>query len=81
MPDLTPDTAARVEQVIRAGRVYEPRALRAAVSDLDGRDRALAQRLAYGAVQRMRTLDHAIETLGRRRRRTRAGRRPVGALP
>ena len=34
---------------------------------LDSRDRALAQRLSFGAVQRVRTLDHAIETLGRRR--------------
>ena len=46
---------------------YADRALRTAVSGLDDRDRALAQRLAYGAVQRVRTLDHAIETLGRRR--------------
>jgi 16S rRNA (cytosine967-C5)-methyltransferase len=46
---------------------YADRALRTAVEGLDGRDRALAQRLAYGAVQRARTLDHAIETLGRRR--------------
>ncbi|HYX77322.1 MAG TPA: transcription antitermination factor NusB, partial [Gaiellaceae bacterium] len=30
------------------------------------RDRALAQRLAYGTIQRVRTLDHAIESLGRR---------------
>jgi len=41
--------------------------LRAAVAGLDDRDRALAQRLAFGAVQRARTLDHAIERLGRRR--------------
>ena len=34
--------------------------------ELEGRDRALAQRLAYGTVQRVRTLDHAIETLGKR---------------
>src|SRR5439155_26026138 len=27
---------------------------------------AFARRLAYGAVQRVRTLDHAIETLGKR---------------
>jgi len=52
-------------------RVFEDgawadRSLRAAAGDLDERDRALAQRLAYGAVQRMRTLDHAIETLGSR---------------
>ena len=33
---------------------------------LDERDRALARRLAYGTVQRVRTLDHAIEALGRR---------------
>jgi 16S rRNA (cytosine967-C5)-methyltransferase len=46
---------------------YADRAFRSAAADLDERDRALAQRLAFGAVQRMRTLDHAIETLGRRR--------------
>ena len=41
--------------------------MRTAVAGLDARDRALAQRLAYGAVQRARTLDYAIERLGRRR--------------
>ncbi len=46
---------------------YADRAFRTAAAGLDGRDRALAQRLAFGAVQRMRTLDHSIETLGRRR--------------
>jgi len=46
---------------------YADRALRTAVAGLDERDRALAQRLSYGAVQRARTLDHAIETLGGRR--------------
>ncbi len=45
---------------------YADRALRSAASGLDERDRALAQRLAFGAVQRARTLDHAIERLGRR---------------
>jgi 16S rRNA (cytosine967-C5)-methyltransferase len=45
---------------------YADRALRTAVEGLDERDRALAQRLAYGTVQRVRTLDHAIDTLGRR---------------
>jgi 16S rRNA (cytosine967-C5)-methyltransferase len=45
---------------------YADRAFRSAAGDLDERDRALAQRLAFGAVQRVRTLDHAIETLGRR---------------
>jgi 16S rRNA (cytosine967-C5)-methyltransferase len=45
---------------------YADRAFRTAARGLDERDRALAQRLAYGSVQRMRTLDHAIETLGKR---------------
>jgi len=46
---------------------YADRALRTAADELDERDRALAQRISFGAVQRARTLDHAIETLGRRR--------------
>ena len=45
---------------------YADRALAGAVQGLDARDRALAQRLAYGTVQRVRTLDHAIEALGGR---------------
>jgi 16S rRNA (cytosine967-C5)-methyltransferase len=45
---------------------YTDRAFRSAARGLDARDRALAQRLAYGTVQRVRTLDHAIEQLGRR---------------
>jgi 16S rRNA (cytosine967-C5)-methyltransferase len=45
---------------------YADRVLRTAAAELDSRDRALAQRLAYGTVQRVRTLDHAIETLGKR---------------
>src|SRR5438270_8436059 len=45
---------------------YADRAFRTAAQGLDDRERAFAQRLAYGAVQRARTLDHAIETLGRR---------------
>jgi len=45
---------------------YADRVFRSAARDLDERERAFAQRLAYGAVQRVRTLDHAIETLGRR---------------
>jgi 16S rRNA (cytosine967-C5)-methyltransferase len=46
---------------------YADRVLRTALAGLDERDRALAQRLAFGSVQRMRTLDDAIETLGRRK--------------
>ena len=45
---------------------YADRVLRTAAAGLEGRDRALAQRLAFGTVQRVRTLDHAIERLGKR---------------
>ena len=45
---------------------YADRVFRQAAKDLDERERAFAQRLAYGSVQRVRTLDHAIETLGKR---------------
>jgi 16S rRNA (cytosine967-C5)-methyltransferase len=45
---------------------YADRVFRQAASDLDERERAFAQRLSYGAVQRVRTLDHAIDTLGKR---------------
>ena len=45
---------------------YADRALASAVEGLDERDRALAQRLAYGTVQRTRTIDFGIERLGKR---------------
>jgi 16S rRNA (cytosine967-C5)-methyltransferase len=45
---------------------YADRSFRTVAADLDDRDRALAQRLSYGTVQRVRTLDHAIEAIGRR---------------
>jgi 16S rRNA (cytosine967-C5)-methyltransferase len=45
---------------------YADRALSSAVDGLDERDRALAQRLAYGTVQRARTLDFGIDQLGKR---------------
>jgi 16S rRNA (cytosine967-C5)-methyltransferase len=45
---------------------YADRVFRSVAQGLDPRDRALAQRLAYGTVQRVRTLDYAIEQLGRR---------------
>ena len=45
---------------------YADRALRTASEGLDERDRALARQLAFGTVQRVRTLDHALETLGKR---------------
>ena len=66
---VSPARAAAFAVLLRVFEddAYADRALRRAASDLDERDRALAQRLAYGAVQRVRTLDHAIEVLGRRR--------------
>jgi 16S rRNA (cytosine967-C5)-methyltransferase len=68
-PSVSPARVAAFEVLRRVFEddAYADRALRTAVARLDGRDRALAQRLAYGAVQRVRTLDHAIEELGRRR--------------
>jgi 16S rRNA (cytosine967-C5)-methyltransferase len=50
---------------------YTDRALQSEASALDARDRALAMRLAYGAVQRRGTLDYLIERLSER---------PVGRL-
>jgi len=45
---------------------YTDRAFGAAAAGLEPRDRALAQRIAYGTVQRVRTIDHGIDALGRR---------------
>ncbi|HUG64518.1 MAG TPA: transcription antitermination factor NusB [Gaiellaceae bacterium] len=66
---VSPARAAAFDVLVRVFEdgAYADRALRTAAEPLDERDRALAQRLSFGAVQRVRTLDHAIETLGRRR--------------
>jgi 16S rRNA (cytosine967-C5)-methyltransferase len=45
---------------------FAERALRAEARSLSGRDLRLAMRLAYGAVQRRRTLDHFAEALSGR---------------
>jgi 16S rRNA (cytosine967-C5)-methyltransferase len=45
---------------------YADRAFASGAAKLDSRDRALAQRIAYGTVQRVRALDYGIEALGRR---------------
>jgi 16S rRNA (cytosine967-C5)-methyltransferase len=65
---VSPARRAAYEVLLRVfeQQAYADRALATAAEGLDQRDRALAQRLAYGAVQRVRTLDHAIEQLGRR---------------
>jgi 16S rRNA (cytosine967-C5)-methyltransferase len=66
--EITPARAAAYEVVRRVFEedAYADRALRSASEGLDERDRALARQLAFGTVQRVRTLDHAIETLGKR---------------
>jgi 16S rRNA (cytosine967-C5)-methyltransferase len=58
--------AAQVVQRVFEEGAYADRAFPSAAEALDARDRAFAQRIAYGTVQRVRTLDHAIETLARR---------------
>ena len=45
---------------------YADRAFPSAARGLDARDRRQAMRLAFGAVQRVRTVDHAMETLAGR---------------
>jgi 16S rRNA (cytosine967-C5)-methyltransferase len=66
---ISPARAAAFDVLRRVfeDEAYADRALRTAAAALDDRDRALSRRLSFGAVQRVRTLDHAIETLGRRR--------------
>lgn len=65
---ISPARTAAFEVVRRVFEddAYADRALRSASESLEPRDRALARQLAYGTVQRVRTLDHAIETLGHR---------------
>jgi 16S rRNA (cytosine967-C5)-methyltransferase len=54
-----------VRRVFEDG-AYADRALRSGAEGLEERDYAFAMQVAYGTVQRVRTLDHGIETLGRR---------------
>jgi 16S rRNA (cytosine967-C5)-methyltransferase len=54
-----------VRRVFERG-AYADHALQSEVRELDRRDRALAMRLAYGAIQRRGTLDHLIEHLSGR---------------
>lgn len=61
-----------LDRVLRDG-AYADRAFRSEAQrlELDSRERAFAQRLAYGTVQRLRTIDWVIE---------RMVNRPIGAL-
>ncbi|HEV3478153.1 MAG TPA: transcription antitermination factor NusB [Gaiellaceae bacterium] len=45
---------------------YADRAFAGEAAGLEARDRSFAQRLAYGAIQRVRTLDHALASIGGR---------------
>jgi 16S rRNA (cytosine967-C5)-methyltransferase len=65
---ISPARRAAYDTVLRVFEqgAYADRAFRTAAERLDARERAFAQRLAYGTIQRVRTLDYAIERLGRR---------------
>ena len=65
---ISPARQAAFETVLRVFEqdAYADRAFPTAAAKLDARDRALAQRLAFGTIQRVRTLDHGIEAIGRR---------------
>ncbi len=65
---IAPARKSAYDVVLRVfeDEAYADRALASAVEGLDARDRALAQRLAYGTVQMARTLDFGIEQLGKR---------------
>jgi 16S rRNA (cytosine967-C5)-methyltransferase len=70
-PAVSPARRVACEVLLRVFEdgAYADRAFSAAAENagLDTRERALAQRLAYGSVQRARTIDHALETIGKRR--------------
>ncbi len=65
---VAPARRAAYDVVLRVFEedAYADRVLATAAAGLDERDRALAQRIAFGTVQRVRALDHGIEALGRR---------------
>jgi len=65
---IAPARKAAYEVVLRVFEqgAYADRVFETAAGGLDARDRALAQQIAYGTVQRVRALDHGIETLARR---------------
>jgi 16S rRNA (cytosine967-C5)-methyltransferase len=65
---VSPARRAAYETVLRVFEedAYADRAFRSAATGLEARERAQAQRLAYGTIQRVRTLDHGIEALGKR---------------
>src|SRR3954452_762373 len=81
---ISPARRAAYEVVRRVfeQEAYADRALRTAAADLDERARGLAQRLAFGTVQMVRPIDHAIDLYakGKVDRQVRAALR-LGAYP
>jgi 16S rRNA (cytosine967-C5)-methyltransferase len=71
MPSRARVCAYTVLRRVFEGGAYADLALRSQARELDARDRALAMRLVYGAVQRRGTVDYLIERLAER---------PVGKL-
>jgi len=70
--NASPARRAALKTILRVfeQEAYADRVFAIEAKKLNDRDRALAQRLAYGTVQRVRTLDHAIEQLGKRSPKT-----------
>jgi 16S rRNA (cytosine967-C5)-methyltransferase len=66
MPSKARTCAYTVLRRVFERGAYADLALRAEARELDARDRALAMRLSYGAVQRRGTLDYLIERLAER---------------
>ena len=60
------DVAYEVVRRVFEEGAYADRVFRSAARELDPREHAFAMQLAYGTVQRVRPLDHAIATLARR---------------
>ena len=65
-PPTSRQVAYEVVRRVFEDGAYADRAFRSVAEGLDPRERAFAMQLAFGTVQRVRPLDHAIETRGRR---------------
>jgi 16S rRNA (cytosine967-C5)-methyltransferase len=63
MPAPARRAAFRVIRRVAEQGAFADQALHAEAPKLDARDRALARRLAFGAIQRRRTLDHVVAEL------------------
>ncbi|HEV2813260.1 MAG TPA: 16S rRNA (cytosine(967)-C(5))-methyltransferase RsmB [Solirubrobacteraceae bacterium] len=63
MPSPARRAAFRVVRRVAEQGAFADQALHAEAPKLDARDRALARQLAFGAIQRRRTLDHVVDAL------------------